>query len=331
MKEIRKQIKEKNFYKVYLLTGDEEYLVQQARHLLKEAMVSEGDEMNYSLYEESKIDFQALAEQAFTFPFFSEKRVIVLDRTGVIKSGKDDFLNILKNLPDTTCILICEPEVDKRSKAYKWIKKNGYVAEFLKKNQTEKILLRWIATLLGKEKKQIREADARYFLERVGNDMFQIKNETDKLIAFCGERGEVTRDDIEQITSGEVQNKIFDMVSAIAAGNKQRALSCYDDLLLLKEAPMHILFLIIRQYRILLIIRNMRNLRKPDAEIAQCAGIPPFAVKKNEGQLRGYDQQALEDSIEHCLAVEEDIKTGRIDDQLGVEMLIVALSERRSI
>lgn len=330
MKEIRQQIKEKNFYRVYLLTGDEEYLVQQARHLLKNAMVAEEDEMNYSLYEDSKIDFQELAGQAYTFPFFSEKRVIVLDRTGVMKSGKDTFLDILKNLPDTTCVLICEPEVDKRSKIYKWIKKNGYVAEFLKKNQTEKVLLRWIATLLAKEKKQIREVDARYFLERVGNDMFQIKNETDKLIAFCGERGEVTRDDIEQITSGEVQNKIFEMVSAIAAGNKQKALSCYNDLLLLKEAPMHILFLIVRQYRILLIIRNMRNLHKSDAEIAQNAGIPPFAVKKNEVQLRGYDQRTLENTIDRCLTVEEDIKTGKIGDQLGVEMLIVALSERRN-
>ena len=44
MKEIRRQIKERSFYKVYLLTGDENYLVMQARHLLKEALVADGDE-----------------------------------------------------------------------------------------------------------------------------------------------------------------------------------------------------------------------------------------------------------------------------------------------
>ncbi|MCI5504623.1 MAG: DNA polymerase III subunit delta [Eubacterium sp.] len=329
MKEIRRQIKERSFYKVYLLTGDENYLVMQARHLLKEALVADGDEMNYTLFEDTRIDMQHLKELALTYPFFSEKRLLMLDRTGILKSGKDALIDIMENMPETTCMVISEPEIDKRSKAYKWIKKNGYVAEFLKKNQTEKVLLRWVATLLSKEKKQIRENDARYFLERVGDDMFQIKNETEKLISYVGERTEITREDIEAIASGEVQNKIFDMVSAIAQGNKTQALNYYNDLILLKEPPMHILFLIIRQYRILLMICNMRSLHKPDKEIAQAAGIPVFAIRKNESQLRGYNLKSLEKCIASCIEMEEQIKTGRISDQMAVELLIVGLSEKK--
>ena len=228
-------------------------------------------------------------------------------------------------MPDTTCMIISQPEVDKRSKAYKWIKKNGYVGEFLKKNQTEKILLKWIAGMLSKEKKQIRESDARFFLERVGDDMYQIKNETDKLISYMGDRTEITREDIEAISSGEVQNKIFELVSAIAGGNQKQALSYYNDLLLLKEPPMRILFLIVRQYRILLLIKNMRNLRKPDADIARVAGIPAFAIRKNESQLRQYTLEALENCMVECVRMEESIKTGRVGDQMGVELLIIGL------
>lgn len=175
MKELTKQIKEKSFYKVYLLTGDEPYLVLQAKHMLKNAMIKEGDTMNYAAFTDGKIDLNTLQELAFTYPFFSEKRLLLLDGTGILKTGKDEFVSIMENMPETTCIIVCEPEVDKRSKVYKWIKKNGYVGEFLKKNQTEKVLLRWIAALLGKEKKQIRENNARYFLQKTGDDMFQIK------------------------------------------------------------------------------------------------------------------------------------------------------------
>ena len=288
MKEIKKQIKEKSFYKVYLLTGDEPYLILQAKHMLKNGMIREGDTMNYAEFTDAKVDINTLQELAFTYPFFSEKRLLLLDGTGILKTGKDEFVNIMDNMPETTCILICESEVDKRSKVYKWIKKNGYIGEFLKKNQTEKVLLRWIAALLGKEKKQIRENDAIYFLQKVGDDMFQIKNETDKLIAYVGEKEEITKEDIDAITSGEVQDKIFDLVDAIARGNKPAALGYYNDLILLKEPPMHILFLIVRQYRILHIISNMRTLRKPDDAIAKTAGIPRFAIRKNEQQLRGY-------------------------------------------
>lgn len=328
MKEIRRQIKEQDFQRVYLLTGDENYLILQAKELLVHAMVAEGDEMNYAVFEDSKIDLQQLRELAMTYPLFATKRVLVLDRTGIFKSGKDAFVEILQALPETTCVIICEPEVDKRSKAYKWIKKNGYVGEFLKKDQTEKVLMRWVAALLGKEKKKIRESDVRFFLERVGDDMFQIKNETDKLISYVGEREEIRREDIEQITSGEVQNKIFELMAAIAEGKKRQALAYYDDLILLKEPPMRILFLIVRQYRILLLISNMRSLRKPDKDIAQAAGIPAFAIRKNAAQLGGYTVPILEHCIASCIQVEEEIKTGRISDQIGLETLIVGLSER---
>ena len=325
MKEIKRQIKERSFYKVYLLTGDEPYLVLQAKHMLKKAMVKEGDTMNYAAFTDGKVDINTLQQLAFTYPFFSEKRVLLLDGTGILKTGKDEFVNIMEKMPETTCIVICEPEVDKRSKVFKWIKKNGYVAEFLKKNQTEKVLLRWIATLLGKEKKQIRENNALYFLQKTGDDMFQIKNETDKLIAYVGEREEITKADIDAIASGEVQDKIFELVDAIANGNKTAALQYYNDLILLKEPPMHILFLIVRQYRILHIIANMRGLRKTDDAIAKTAGIPRFVIRKNEKQLRRYGEKTLEKCMEECIQIEEEIKTGRIGDQIGVETLICKL------
>ena len=328
MKEIRRQIKEQEFHKVYLLTGDESYLILQAKQMLVHALVADGDTMNYAVFEESKIDMQQLRELTRTFPLFAQKRVIVLDRTGILKSGKDAFLDILNGLPETTCMIIVEPEADKRTKIYKWIKKNGYVGEFLKKDQTEKVLMRWVAALLAQERKRIRESDVRLFLERVGDDMFQIKNETDKLISYVGEREEVTGEDIRAITSGEVHNKIFDLVAAIAGGNKRQALVLYDDLLLLKEPPMRILFLIVRQYRILLLIANMRSLHKPDKDIAQAAGIPVFAIRQNAAQLSGYTVSSLDHCIDACVQTEEEIKTGRIGDQIGLETLIVGLSER---
>lgn len=331
MKEIQKQIKERNFFKVYLLTGDEPYLISQARNMLKNALVANGDEMNYTLFEDTRVDMAGLRDLACTYPFFSEKRLLILDRTGILKNGKEEFIKLLENLPETTCLVICEPEADKRTKGYKWIKKNGYIGEFLKKNQTERVLMRWVAAFLGKEKKQIRESDVKYFLERVGDDMFQIKNEAEKLISYVGEKNAIEREDMEAILSGELQNKIFELVSCIAGGDKREALSYYNDLILLKEPPMHILFLIVRQYRMLLLIQNMKILHKSDKEIAQIAGIPVFAVRKNESMARKYEEGQLKKCLSQCIQTEEDVKTGRLADRIGVEMLIVGLCERNHI
>ena len=66
MKEIKKLIKEKSFYKVYLLTGDEPYLILHAKHMLKNGMIREGDTMNYAEFTDAKVDINTLQELAFT-------------------------------------------------------------------------------------------------------------------------------------------------------------------------------------------------------------------------------------------------------------------------
>ena len=326
MRELRKEIKDGHFHKVYLLTGDEEYLLIQAKNLLLHAMVREDDEMNLSVFNESRLDLDGLAQEASTFPFFNDRRVMVLDHTGVIKSGKDQFLDILKNLPDTTCVIILESKVEKNLKTYKWIKKNQCVREFMKKDQSEKMLLTWIAALLARQGKRIRETDARYLLQRVGTDMYQLSNEADKLVSYTGDREEISREDIDAISTGEVTGKVFDMVSLLAAGDKAGALACYNDLVTLREPPMRILYLILRQYRILLLIKTMRADRRTDGEIAREAGIPSFAVKKNASCLGRYSRESLEACMSSCVKTEEDIKNGRIADRLGLEMLIVSLA-----
>ena len=327
MKEISQNIKDQQFHKVYLLTGDEGYLIWQAGKMLRSALLQEGDEMNFTKYEESKIDLPEVADLAATFPFFSQKRVILFHYTNIMKTGKEEFLKILQNLPETTCMIICESEVDKRSAIYKWIKKNGYVAEFLKKNQRENTLLHFLVRILAKEKKQIREQDARYFLSLVGEDMFLISNEAEKLISYLGEETTVSREAIDKIVSARIQDKIFDMVTALAQKDQSKALSYYNDLMLLKEAPMHILYLIVRQYRILVLIKSMRGLHKTDDEIAKAAGIPSFSVKRYTSQLRLYQQEQLESCLDQAIRLEEEIKRGIISDQIGLEMLLVTLSE----
>lgn len=325
MKEIKKQIKENNYSKVYLLTGDEEYLITQAKNMLKNALLPQEDTMNYHLYEETKIDLAELSENACTFPFFREKRVIILDRTGILKSGKDELVKIFDQMPDTTCMIICEPEVDKRSRGYKWIKKNGYIGEFFRKDQAEKVLLRFIASLLAREKIQIRENDALLLLQMTGNDMYQLKNEVDKLISYMGEEKIVTREMINAVISDEAENKIFDLVASIAEGQKNKAMGYYNDLLVLREPFMHILYLITRQYRVLSVVCDMKKQRKPDTQIAQVAGIPRFTIRKYESQLRHYDQKKLERCLKKCVNAEQKIKEGKIGDQMALETLIMEL------
>ena len=161
-----------------------------------------------------------------------------------------------------------------------------------------------------------------HFLDRVGDDMQNVRNELEKLISYLGEEEVVTTLDVDMISTGTVTNRIFDMVRAIAARRTGEALGMYHDLLTLREPPMRILVLIARQYRQLLSVKEMTAAGKDRNQIAKDLKIPVFAVGKLQQQAKSFRSAALFANIRRCAELEEAVKTGNLQDRLAVELLI---------
>ena len=327
MRTINEHIKTNQFKPVYLICGEETYLCKQAKDKLKNALSSPDDTMNYSYYEGKKINLSEVADLAMTLPFFQEKRLLILEESGLFKNSPDDMVALISNLPDTTCMVFVESEVDKRSRLYKAVQKYGYVANL--NTPDEKTLMVWISSILKQEKKQIKESVLRYFLERTGTDMEHVKQELDKLCAYTLDRAEITMEDVQAITTQITTSKIFDMLEAIVKGNQQVAIDYYYDLLALKEPPMRILSLLVRQFNLILQITQMDNRSIPRSEIARQVSIPSFVVGKYLEQGRRYNRQSLEEILLKCADMEEAVKTGRMTDVIAVELLIIAFSNQR--
>ena len=326
MRTINEHIKTNQFKPVYLICGEETYLCKQAKDKLKNALSSPDDTMNYSYYEGKKINLSEVADLAMTLPFFQEKRLLILEESGLFKNSPDDMVALISNLPDTTCMVFVESEVDKRSRLYKAVQKYGYVANL--NTPDEKTLMVWISSILKQEKKQIKESVLRYFLERTGTDMEHVKQELDKLCAYTLDREEITIEDVQAITTQITTSKIFDMLEAIVKGNQQVAIDYYYDLLALKEPPMRILSLLVRQFNLILQITQMDNCSIPRSEIARQVSIPSFVVGKYLEQGRRYNRQSLEEILLKCADMEEAVKTGRMTDVIAVELLIIAFSNK---
>ena len=327
MRTINEHIKTNQFKPVYLICGEETYLCKQAKDKLKNALSSPDDTMNYSYYEGKKINLSEVADLAMTLPFFQEKRLLILEESGLFKNSPDDMVALISNLPDTTCMVFVESEVDKRSRLYKAVQKYGYVANL--NTPDEKTLMVWISSILKQEKKQIKESVLRYFLERTGTDMEHVKQELDKLCAYTLDREEITMEDVQAITTQITTSKIFDMLEAIVKGNQQVAIDYYYDLLALKEPPMRILSLLVRQFNLILQITQMDNRSIPRSEIARQVSIPSFVVGKYLEQGRRYNRQSLEEILLKCADMEEAVKTGKMTDVIAVELLIIAFSNQR--
>ena len=324
MKTIDEDIRNGQFQSVYLLCGEEAYLKKQYKDKLKRAMADPDDSMNFSAYEGKGINPKEVIDLAETLPFFADRRVILIENSGFFKNSCEELAEYMPQIPKTTHFIFVEDEIDKRSKLYKAVKNAGKIVEFT--SQTEELLTRWVLTRIKKEGKNITGSVMQLFLNKVGNDMGNIDRELEKLLCYCMEKAVIEAADVEAVTTEQTTNKVFDMVNAIAEHNQRKALDLYYDLLTLKEPPMRIMYLISRQFQILLNIKDMSGKGFDNAAMAKNAGIPPFAVRRNLSQAKGFTMQQLKRAIRDSVDYEEAVKTGRMNDQMAVELFLMKYS-----
>lgn len=335
MKSIDEDIRTGNFKQIYLFYGEEGYLKKQYRDKLKKALsASEGGmsmgiagggvDMNFTAFEGKNINPKEVIDLAETLPFFADRRVILIENSGFFKNACDNLADYLAEAAPTTYFLFVEDEVDKRSRMYKAVKKDGQIVEFA--TQSDELITRWILTRLKREEKSITASVMQLFLSKTGTDMGNIDRELEKLICYTWGKNVIEAEDVNAVTTEQTTNKIFEMVNAIAEHNQKKALDLYYDLLTLKEPPMRIMYLITRQFHILLHIRDMAGRGIDQKTMAQKAGIPPFAVRRNLTQAKGFTMARLKEAVREGVELEEAVKTGMMNDQMAVELFIIKYS-----
>lgn len=326
MQSLIQDLKKDELGKIYLLYGEEDYLRKQYRDKLKEKLVAPDDTMNYHYFEGKNVQIGEIIDLAETMPFFADQRVIFLENTELVKKGGEQLAEYLKDMAETVSIVLVEKEIDKRSKLYKAIQKAGKVCEF--KEQTINTLKIWVLSLLKKENKKITEYTMHTFLEKTGTNMDEIKMELEKLICYTMGKEEITVEDVEIMCTQKVSDHIFEMVDAIANQEQKKALTLYYDLLTLRESPIKIIALLGRQFNILLQVKLLKKKGYGDNQLSTMVGIPSYFIAKYVKQARHFSVKELKESVESCVETDEAIKTGKMNDKMAVELLIIESSHK---
>ena len=162
-----------------------------------------------------------------------------------------------------------------------------------------------------------------YALEEAGADLIELG------IPFSDPTAEgpvIQAANVRALSGGVTTDKIFEMVEAVAVRNQKTALDYYYDLLALKEPPMRILYLLTRQFKLLLEVKDLAGKRYDKAAIAKTVGLHPFVAGKYMQQCRTFEKKELRSILEDAVDTEELVKTGRLNDVMSVELFIVKYS-----
>ncbi len=323
MKNIRKHLNNGDFSRVYLLYGEEKFLVRTYKNQLKNAICGD-DDMNFSHYEGKDLDINDVRDTSLTLPFWADRRLILIEDCGLFKASSESMAEIVKNAPESTYFIFTDSEVDKRNKLFKTISDCGYVAEM--KSQTDDDLSNWALRIFTEAGKKITRDNMNLFLRIAGPEMDNMYNEAEKLVSYCMKRDTITDADIVELCSVRTVDRIFDMIQEMANRNTDAVMRLYADLLALKEPPMKLLALIGRHFSQLLAVRKLMEQGQSAQAIAARLGIRPYFIGKYISQAKGYSYERLEEAVNDCIEAETDIKTGLREDKYAVELLIIKYS-----
>ncbi|WMI80177.1 DNA polymerase III subunit delta [Anaerotignum sp. MB30-C6] len=332
MKELKKQWKNGEFKGCYLFYGPETFLIKNYEKALMDAILPSGSEMmNHDIFEEKRATAGGIMDAAQTLPFLNEKRLVTVKHSGFFQKGNtkeegEKLVDYLGQLPESSCILFIEEKVEKNTRLYKAVVKNGETVEF--KTPGEKELATWIKKECTKSGVAIENSVIQFFLQTIENDMESIQRELQKLLSYKGNEGKIEVADIHEVCTPSLEAKVFDLVRAVAEEKPEKAITIYRNLLLMKESPYMVLSLITRQFRLILISSLLSEEGVANSQIAQKLEIRDFAVKEYIRQAKRFSKDGWKMALEDCLKTDLDIKMGRVAEAAAVELLIMKYSSK---
>lgn len=317
-KEFNDSIKRGEFKRVYLLYGEERYLVNYYADALAAAL---GEPDNF----DNSANAASIIMAADNLPFLTEMRLVRVRDSRLFASGRkaesEAMTAYLPQVPDSTVLLFTESDVDRRGRLYKKVAELGGAMEC--ETPTPQALTTWLARVFKEKGKNIDPAAANLLIRYAAHNMTTLMQEMGKLTSYVGQRQTVTTGDIEAICSPTLQTRVFDMISAMANGRTASALDMYHNMLRMKEQPLMILAMIIRQFRILLMVKAASNKNMPKAQMAKTLGLRSFVVDEAQSQSRRFSIEKLFKALCDCQDIDTKVKTGLINAEIGVELLIL--------
>ena len=311
---------------VYLLYGTVDYLINKTI----DKIISDNkiDEFNINKYDLTNSLLTDIINDASSMSLFSDKKIIIVNNAYIFTGNNKKYLEqdtlelkkYLNNVNDNTILIfnVNSEKLDERKKITKLIKKNGLVKDF---NSIDNISL--VKNLF--DDYSISNDNVKYLISRVGDDSSLLASEIEKIKIYKNEDKTITFDDITNLTTKSLEVNNFKLIDAIINKNKAEAFNLYQDRIKLNEEPIAIIISLANQIRIMYQVKQLYLNGYTENNIASILKIHPYRVKLASQNAKKYDSNILLNYLKQLADLDINIKTGKVDKTLGLELFIIAL------
>jgi DNA polymerase III subunit delta len=331
----------------FLIHGDNEFEISERVADFKQRIGDDSmRDLNITVLDGRKTTLSEVQHAADSIPFLADKRLVIVERllarlaSRNPKDGSDDapsgaakdFLNGLvayvPRLPDTTRLVFVEFQpLNAKHPLVKLAQQQKGKTNIECRQPAGGELPRWITDRAKQHGGSIEFAAAQRLAVLIGGDLRRLDSEINKLITYVNAKRSITEKDVNLLVSDASTSSVFDLVDALGKRDGQRAVHELHHLLDQGENPLGLLAMIVRQYRLLILVKEMQGCHMAPDAMAKELGQHPYAIKKINEQARHYrDIAQLEAIYRRLLEIETEIKTGQTGDVLALDLLVAGVA-----
>lgn len=322
---------------LYLLYGEERYLLENILKRIKKLFGSMVNGINYIQIDKENISgiISDIETPAFGYP----QKLIIAKDTGLFQKTKkgtktsntekkdNKFENILADyinenidfINDSVVLVFVENDVE-RNNLYKSIDKNGWVCNFEKQKEVE--LAKRLKSICNAYKVNVDGATLNYLIENCGTSLQDLINEIRKQIEYVGQNGTITKQSIDVLATKQFESIIFDLTDNLGRKNIQSALQVLKNLLNAKEPIQKIFITLYNHFKKIYItkiaIKNKINI----AESLKLKPNQTFLVNKYTMQAKYFKEEELRTILQEFIDLDYKVKNGMIDINIGIESIL---------
>lgn len=293
--QILDDLKNKIYHPVYLLMGEEPYYIDKVSEYIADNVLDESEKgFNRLILYGEDTDARSIVYAASRPPMMASYQLVIVKEAQNLSSGDMENMESYLTSPlATTILVLCfkNKTLDKRTKAYKTIEKQGVILETVKLYDSE--IITWTTNYLRKKGAAISPSAAAILADHIGSDLIRIVNELDKLFILLPENSRtITEEHIEKNIGISKEYNVFALGSAVLSKNvlaANRIINYYaknpnSNPMILIMSSLFSQFLRVLRYQ--MIKRSSRGILNKD--IAAQLGISLFFLKDYESAAAKY-------------------------------------------
>lgn len=316
---LEKELKANNLQSLYLLYGEELFLLEKSLKKIKTLFGEAIKGINYIIIDET--NYQELIANIETPSFGYEKKLIIARNTGLLKKEgkrknvelakqKEKINNYIKENSDiikvSVVLVFVEEEADTKQDLYTTIDQLGVVCKFdyQKPIQIEKR----IKAISNAYKVQIEDSTLRYFIECCGTNMQDLMNEIRKLIEYVGEGGKIEKETIDKLAIKKLESVIFDLTDSLGKKEITKALQVLKNLIYAKEPWQKILITLYHHFKKLYFTKLALKYNKDMVSSLNLKPNQTFLVNKYKMQAGYFSESELRNILQDLRNLDCDSK-----------------------